>query len=292
MLTSWSPSNFLTEQLINSKVNYLLTWSLQLVYPRRLTCWSGGDITVQLCPTGQMHAKRWSSTAHFSSCWASIFHSQKYLWFTTGVCLTRLYWNSRNASIQQAKITPNITCHCTCVCVRIRLFFGTSYNYWYMKGANEVNKQYFQQAVPLCLLKALYYAGICSYAACIVLCSKLCWHNSPRSRSGWLLARGTLSQSSVLPWWIRMILVMNYLALVTLLHNIYSRTVLVVQLNIQPLSLHTNNLNFCSCTVSTPFVCVCVCVCVCMCVCVCVTLTVWVSLIFDQLSGFCCSLRV
>jgi len=34
-----------------------------------------------------------------------------------------------------------------------------------MKGANEVNRQYFQQAVLLCLLKALYYARICSYAA-------------------------------------------------------------------------------------------------------------------------------
>ena len=128
--------------------------------------------------------------------------------------------------------------------------------------------------------------GICSYAACIVLCSKLCWGNLTRPRSGWLLAMGTLSQSSVLPWWIRMILVTNYLALVTPLHNIYSRTALVVQLNIQPLSLRTNILNFCSCTVSTPFVCVCVCVCVC------VTLTVWVSLIFDQLSGFCHSLHV
>jgi len=49
-----------------------------------------------------------------------------------------------------------------------------------LKGANEVNRQYFQQAVLLCLLKALYYAGICSYAACIILCPKLCWHNSPR----------------------------------------------------------------------------------------------------------------
>jgi len=40
--------------------------------------------------------------------------------------------------------------------------------------------EYFQQAVLLCLLKALYYAGICSYATCIILCPKLCWHNSPR----------------------------------------------------------------------------------------------------------------
>ena len=40
--------------------------------------------------------------------------------------------------------------------------------------------EYFQQAVLLCLLRALYYAGICSYAACIILCPKLCWHNSPR----------------------------------------------------------------------------------------------------------------
>jgi len=38
-------------------------------------------------------------------------------------------------------------------------------NYRYLKGANEVYRQYFQQAVLLCLLKALYYAGICSYAA-------------------------------------------------------------------------------------------------------------------------------
>jgi len=48
--------------------------------------------------------------------------------------------------------------------------FLDNYNYLgYLKGANEVNKQYFQQAVLLCLLKALYYAGICSYAACIIL---------------------------------------------------------------------------------------------------------------------------
>ena len=40
------------------------------------------------------------------------------------------------------------------------------YNYFgYLKGAYEVNRQYFQQAIPLCLLKVLYYAGICSYAA-------------------------------------------------------------------------------------------------------------------------------
>jgi len=58
-----------------------------------------------------------------------------------------------------------------------------NYNYFgYMKGANEVNRQYFQQAVLLCLLKALYCAGICSYAACIILCPKLCWHNSPRPK--------------------------------------------------------------------------------------------------------------
>ena len=46
----------------------------------------------------------------------------------------------------------------------------------------------------------------------------------------------------------------------TRLQNIYPRTVLVVQLNMQPLSLQTNILDFCSCTVtvSTPyFVCVC-----------------------------------
>jgi len=37
-----------------------------------------------------------------------------------------------------------------------------NYNYFgYLKGANEVSRQYFQQAVLLCLLKALYlyYAG-------------------------------------------------------------------------------------------------------------------------------------
>jgi len=56
-----------------------------------------------------------------------------------------------------------------------------NYNYFgYLKGANKVNRLYFQQAVLLCLLRALYYAGIYSYAACIILCSKLCWHNSPR----------------------------------------------------------------------------------------------------------------
>ena len=54
----------------------------------------------------------------------------------------------------------------------------------HLKGANEVNRQYFQQAALLCLLKALYYAGICSYAACIILCPKLCWHNSPRPNNG------------------------------------------------------------------------------------------------------------
>ena len=46
--------------------------------------------------------------------------------------------------------------------------FLDNYNYFgYLKGANEVNRQYFQQAVLLCLLKALYtyYARICSYAA-------------------------------------------------------------------------------------------------------------------------------
>ena len=42
-------------------------------------------------------------------------------------------------------------------------------NYRYLKGANEVNRQYFQQAVLLCLLRALYYAGICSYAAYIII---------------------------------------------------------------------------------------------------------------------------
>jgi len=35
--------------------------------------------------------------------------------------------------------------------------FLENYNYFgYLKGANEVNRQYFQQAVLLCLLKALY----------------------------------------------------------------------------------------------------------------------------------------
>ena len=64
-------------------------------------------------------------------------------------------------------------------CTAISCSFWTTIN-GYLKGANEVNRQYFQQAVLLCLLKALYYVGICSYAACIILCPKLCWHNSPR----------------------------------------------------------------------------------------------------------------
>ena len=38
--------------------------------------------------------------------------------------------------------------------------FLDNYNYYgYLKYVNEVNRQYFQQAVLLCLLKALYYAG-------------------------------------------------------------------------------------------------------------------------------------
>ena len=45
---------------------------------------------------------------------------------------------------------------------------------------NKANRQCFHQAVQLCLLKALYYAGICSSVACIILCPKLCWHYSPR----------------------------------------------------------------------------------------------------------------
>jgi len=43
----------------------------------------------------------------------------------------------------------------------------------------------------------------------------------------------------------------------TTLQNIYPRTVLVVQLNMQPLSLPTNILDFCSCTVTPFFVYVC-----------------------------------
>ena len=59
-------------------------------------------------------------------------------------------------------------------------------NYFgYLKGANEMNRQYFQQAVLLCLLKVLYYVGICSYASCIILCPKLCWHSSPRPTPLW-----------------------------------------------------------------------------------------------------------
>ena len=51
-------------------------------------------------------------------------------------------------------------------------------------------------------------------------------------------AMGTLRRSSVLTSWIRTILIsMNYLVLVTPLHNSYARTVLVLQLNMQPLSL-------------------------------------------------------
>ena len=53
--------------------------------------------------------------------------------------------------------------------------FMDNYNYFrYLKGANEVNYiQYFQQAVLLYLLKALYYARICSYAACIIIMPKI-----------------------------------------------------------------------------------------------------------------------
>ena len=65
----------------------------------------------------------------------------------------------------------------TFACVQLVYYFVCQ------KGANEVNRQYFQQAVLLYLLTALYYyyyAGTCSYAACIILCPKLCWHNLPR----------------------------------------------------------------------------------------------------------------
>ena len=50
--------------------------------------------------------------------------------------------------------------------------FLDNYNYFgYLKGANEVNRQYFQQAVLLCLLGALYYAPMLhvSYYAKITL---------------------------------------------------------------------------------------------------------------------------
>ena len=63
-----------------------------------------------------------------------------------------------------------------CLCIS----FWNYNHFGYLKDANEVNRQYFQQAVLLCLLKALDYAGICSYAACIILCPKLCWHNLPK----------------------------------------------------------------------------------------------------------------
>ena len=65
----------------------------------------------------------------------------------------------------------SITAACRCI---------SFWNYKHLKGTNEVYRQYFQQAVLLCLLKALYHAGICSYAACIMLCPKLCGHNLPR----------------------------------------------------------------------------------------------------------------
>ena len=52
----------------------------------------------------------------------------------------------------------------------------------------------------------------------------------------------------------------------TTLQNIYPRAVLVVQLNVQPLSFKTNILDFCSCTVtvSTPFLYMCVILTACM----------------------------
>ena len=43
--------------------------------------------------------------------------------------------------------------------------FSDNYNYFgYLKAANEVNRQYFQQAAPLFLLKALYYDAACMMA--------------------------------------------------------------------------------------------------------------------------------
>jgi len=51
----------------------------------------------------------------------------------------------------------NLPLQCQCIS------FGTVIT---LKDAYEVNRQ--------------YYAGIRSYAACIILCPKLCWHNTPR----------------------------------------------------------------------------------------------------------------
>lgn len=56
MLTPCSPSNFLTKQLINSNVNYLLTWSLQMV--DLLEWWGYHSIAL---PHWANAYKRWSS---------------------------------------------------------------------------------------------------------------------------------------------------------------------------------------------------------------------------------------
>ena len=69
------------------------------------------------------------------------------------------------------------TCHCTCLCIRF-----WNYNLLgYLKGANEVNRQYFQQAVLLYYCIMLEY--ICSSASRIISCPKLCYHDSPRPRT-------------------------------------------------------------------------------------------------------------
>jgi len=64
------------------------------------------------------------------------------------------------------------TCHYTCLCIKF-----WNYNHLgYLKGANEVKRQYFQQAVLFGLLKALYYAQ--NYAGIIRqgLYTSLAWH--------------------------------------------------------------------------------------------------------------------
>ena len=89
---------------------------------------------------------------------------------------------SCNPSTQQAKNK---------LILQLCISFWNYNSFGYPKGANEVNRQHFQQAVLSCLLNAtcshnsaLYYAGIGSYAACSIICPKLCWYSSPRP-IGW-----------------------------------------------------------------------------------------------------------
>jgi len=67
----------------------------------------------------------------------------------------------------------------TSACVHVSVF-GTIF----ILNVSMIKWTVLSASCTVMLAKAVYYAGIilCSYAACIILCSKLCWHNLPRPK--------------------------------------------------------------------------------------------------------------